>query len=100
HERTAPMAYSSIRRDLGGSFGSSRRIPPEQAHAELRAALLEGVRCHLVADVPVGVFLSAGLDSATLTSLAKEVGKGDLHTVTLGFGEFEGTDSDETPLAE
>ena len=98
--RRETKAYFNLSQEIAGALESSRRIPPEQAHAELRAALLESVRYHLVADVPVGVFLSAGLDSATLTSLAKEVGKGDLHTVTLGFGEFEGTDSDETPLAE
>src|SRR5438093_1001336 len=53
----------------------------------------------LIADVPVGVFLSSGLDSTTLAALAKEEG-GNLQTVTLGFEEFKGTLNDETPLAE
>ena len=49
--------------------------------------------------MPVGFFLSSGIDSTTLTALAAQVG-GTLRTVTLGFDEFRGTDDDEVPLAE
>jgi asparagine synthase (glutamine-hydrolysing) len=66
---------------------------------ELKALLVDSVRHHLVADVPVGVFLSAGLDSTTLTSLAAEAG-GEMQTVTLGFEEYRGSHNDEVPLAE
>src|SRR4051794_30209127 len=65
----------------------------------LRSALAETVKYHMVADVPVGVFLSAGLDSTTIAALAAEQG-GILRTVTLGFEEYKGTEADETPLAE
>lgn len=65
----------------------------------LREALLDSVRHHMVADVDVGVFLSAGLDSTTLTALATEVG-GRIRTVTLGFEEYRGTPLDETVLAD
>jgi asparagine synthase (glutamine-hydrolysing) len=65
----------------------------------LRSALAETVKHHLVADVPVGVFLSSGLDSTTIAALAAEQG-GNLRTVTLGFEEYKGTEADETPLAE
>ena len=64
----------------------------------LRAAMLDSVRHHLVADVEVGVFLSAGIDSTVLAALAAEAG-GRLRTVTLGFAEYRGTAHDETPLA-
>ncbi|MEK9722756.1 MAG: asparagine synthase (glutamine-hydrolyzing) [Rhodospirillaceae bacterium] len=67
---------------------------------DLRALLLDSVRHHFVSDVPVGIFLSAGLDSATLTGLAAESELGDLRTFTLGFEEFVGTPRDEVPLAE
>ena len=65
----------------------------------LRSALGDSIRHHLVADVPVGVFLSSGLDSTTIAALATEAG-GQLRTITLGFEEFKGTINDETPLAE
>ena len=70
------------------------------ARAEmLRAALADSVRDHLVADVPVGVFLSAGLDSTTLAALAAETGSARLRTLTLGFEEYRGGPNDETALA-
>lgn len=65
----------------------------------LREALLDSVRHHQVADVPVGIFLSAGRDSTTLLALAAETGQA-LRTVTLGFDEYRGTPHDEAPLAE
>ena len=65
----------------------------------LETAIRESVRHHLVSDVPVGIFLSSGLDSTTLAALATEEG-GQVRTVTLGFAEFRGTEADETPLAE
>jgi len=65
----------------------------------LRSAVLGSVRHHLIADVPVGVFLSAGQDSTTLTALAAEQ-QADLRTFTLGFREYQGREQDEVPLAE
>ena len=67
---------------------------------ELGEALASSVRHHLVADVPVGVFLSAGLDSATLAAHASEIQGASLDTITLGFEEFRGLPEDEVPLAE
>src|SRR5262249_30625806 len=66
---------------------------------ELRALLQDSLRDHLVADVPVGVFLSAGVDSNVVAALATEQNS-RLRTVTLAFDEYAGTDMDEAPLAE
>jgi len=52
-----------------------------------------------VADVDVGLFLSAGLDSATLLTLAAEV-TDRLRTVTWGVEEFRGTNENDVPGAE
>ena len=62
--------------------------------------LRNSLKHHFVADVPVGVFLSSGLDSATLVGLAAELQGAGLDTLTLGFEEFKGTANDEVPLAE
>lgn len=75
------------------------RPPQPLASGELRELLLESVRYHLVSDVPVGIFLSAGIDSNVIASLAAECGT-QLHTVTLAFDEYAGTPDDEAPLAE
>lgn len=65
---------------------------------ELRRQLLDSVKHHLVADVPVGIFLSAGLDSGTIAALAGQL-EGNVSTITLGFREFQGSANDETRLA-
>lgn len=65
----------------------------------LRDVMADTVRHHLVADIDVGVFLSAGIDSNIIASLASAETKG-LKTITLGFSEYEGTPNDEVPLAE
>jgi asparagine synthase (glutamine-hydrolysing) len=66
----------------------------------LREALLDSVQHHLVADVPVGAFLSAGIDSGALVGLMRDAGRQDIQTVTLAFGEFRGRPEDEAPFAE
>jgi asparagine synthase (glutamine-hydrolysing) len=54
---------------------------------ELRARLRDSVRAHLVSDVPVGVLLSGGIDSATLAALAAEELSEPLRTFSIGFEE-------------
>src|SRR5262245_593537 len=66
---------------------------------ELRSLLCDSVSHHLVADVPVGVFLSAGIDSNVVAALASELSP-NLQSITLAFDEYAGTDDDEAPLAE
>src|SRR5215211_830401 len=66
---------------------------------ELRSLLHDSVRHHLVADVSVGVFLSAGVDSNVVAALAAKQNS-RLRTMTLAFDEYAGTDMDEAPLAE
>ncbi|MCA1907040.1 MAG: asparagine synthase (glutamine-hydrolyzing), partial [Magnetospirillum sp.] len=82
--------------DLTAELAAAREAPAP----DLRTSLLDSVRHHLEADVPVGVFLSAGLDSTTLTALAAETGRAPPRTVTLGFAEFADSSMDEVPLAE
>ena len=54
---------------------------------ELRARLRDSVRAHLLSDVPVGVLLSGGVDSAVLAALAAQELPEALHTFTIGFEE-------------
>lgn len=65
----------------------------------LNQALEATVRYHLVSDVPVAVFLSAGLDSSLLAALTRRNSPEPPTTITLRFDEFRGTPYDEAPLA-
>jgi asparagine synthase (glutamine-hydrolysing) len=62
--------------------------------------LAESVSYHLESDVPVGVFLSAGIDSSALAAIAATRTTEPLRTFTLTFDEFRGHPADEAPLAE
>ena len=91
--------YASVAALFEEAERDATPVLANEAEEVLREALRETVRFHLVADVDVGVFLSSGLDSTTLTALASEE-RMRLRTVTLGFEEYRGTPNDETPLAE
>ena len=64
-----------------------RRGAPHALAAELRERLRDSVRAHLVADVPVGVLLSGGVDSAGLTALAAQESGARVSTFSIGFEE-------------
>ncbi len=67
---------------------SKRQVSTEPSAAAkgLRALLEESVRAHLIADVPLGVFLSSGMDSTALAALASRERDG-IHTFTVIFPE-------------
>src|SRR5262249_19317864 len=56
---------------------------------ELALRLEESVGLHLASDVPLGVFLSGGVDSSAVANLARRANRGPVHTFTLAFEEEE-----------
>ena len=62
---------------------------------EVLEALRTSVKRRLVADVPVGVLLSGGLDSSLITGLLAEAGTSDLHTYSIGFESVDEEAGDE-----
>jgi asparagine synthase (glutamine-hydrolysing) len=64
-----------------------RREPENLLAEEVRDRLRDSVRAHLVADVPVGVLLSGGIDSGALTALAAEQHGPGVQTFSIGFEE-------------
>jgi len=74
--RPAPVPAEEVRRDR-----------EDELAEELRARLRDSVRAHLIADVPVGVLLSGGVDSSLLAALAAQESSEPVHTFSIGFEE-------------
>jgi asparagine synthase (glutamine-hydrolysing) len=78
----------------GGAFATRRYYQPrfrpmepddpEKLYLRIRETLRESVRMHLRSDVPVGAFLSSGVDSTAIVALAREFNP-DILTFTVGF---------------
>ena len=94
----APVPYFSIAETLSRRAALSTS-DLAHARAQVADAVRDSVRHHLVADVPVAVFLSAGLDSGALLGTMADLGRRDVTAVTLAFKEFRGDLQDEAPLA-
>jgi asparagine synthase (glutamine-hydrolysing) len=74
--RPEPAPVAQLRRERAG-----------QLAVELRDRLENSVRAHMLADVPVGVLLSGGVDSSVLTALAASVSPYRVSTFSIGFRE-------------
>jgi asparagine synthase (glutamine-hydrolysing) len=68
---------------------------PRDWEDAIEAALRVAVRRRLVADIPVGVLLSGGLDSSLIVGLLAEEGQRDLATFSIGFEAAGGREGDE-----
>ncbi|MGA2211798.1 MAG: asparagine synthase (glutamine-hydrolyzing) [Bryobacteraceae bacterium] len=79
-----------------GKDENAERWTPETAEAELDRLLKQSVREHLASDVPLGVWLSGGLDSSSLVHYAAEASSARLKTFSI---TFRGRSFDETRYA-
>ncbi|HKY60814.1 MAG TPA: asparagine synthase (glutamine-hydrolyzing) [Gemmatimonadota bacterium] len=71
-------------------------IGEAEAVTEVRTRVRDAIQSHLVADVPVGAFLSGGMDSSVIVALMSEIGDGTPRTFSIGVAE---QDFDELPFA-
>ena len=84
--------------DLGAIFRARepRRVTPEDRD-ELKHLISDAVRMQIIADVPVGTYLSGGMDSGIVTATLASSGAGDIETFSVGI--TEDPEMDEIPLA-
>jgi len=92
-----PKSFASLAEVL--ARGAINPAPAAELPERVRAGVLDSVRAHLLADVEVGVFLSAGVDSGALLGCMRDAGQREIRAITLACKEFRGTSEDEAPLA-
>lgn len=85
--RFLQISCDESRHSVGREFWSPPRASADLSEAEFGESLAESVRLHLASDVPLGVFLSSGVDSSAVANLASRVSDQPIHTFTLAFEE-------------
>ena len=93
----APQPFARVSDMIGTAAAAPMAM--DEMRKRLRTALGQSVKAHLLADVEVGLFLSAGVDSGALLGLMRDAGQERIRTITLSFQEYQGTSDNETPLA-
>ncbi len=73
---------------------SNGRPPSTSLRTDLRSALRDAVASHLVSDVPLGAFLSGGIDSSAVVALMSEVSDAQVKTFSIGFTDVEHNELD------
>jgi asparagine synthase (glutamine-hydrolysing) len=69
-------------------------LPEAEVEARLEQLLIEAFRLRMISDVPLGVFLSGGIDSSLVAAILKIHGGGELRTFTIGFDDERFDESD------
>ncbi len=84
-----PKPYWDVDSEFTAAASANKNgASPSRPAANVRALLESSVRGHLIADVPVGVFLSSGIDSTALAAIASRVQSG-IHTFTVAFPDVQ-----------
>lgn len=102
-KRVPPAHYAvfenglfTVKRYWQLSVDVDRSITEEEAKERMNALIKQAVKRQLVSDVPVGVYLSGGLDSSAIVQKMHELGVPEINTFTMGFNE----PTDEFPDAQ
>lgn len=64
-------------------------ISPLEAQEIVKTALVDSIKHHFISDVPVGIFLSGGIDSTTVLALATKHQESELSTYSIAFAESQ-----------
>jgi asparagine synthase (glutamine-hydrolysing) len=96
NRQTETTVYWSARQAATRGVTHRFKGSEDEASLELEALLRDAIRIRMVADVPLGVFLSGGVDSSIVTAMMQAQSSVPIRTFTVGFTE---TAYDEAPFA-
>ena len=82
-----PRPYWSLREVAGKGLADPLDLPPAEAAEELEGRLAATVEGQRVADVPLGAFLSGGVDSSAVVALMARQSEDPVHTCSISFGD-------------
>ena len=85
--QTSRDTYWSLANVIGSRSARSEKIDTVCAVEELESLLVASVRGQMLADVPLGAFLSGGVDSSTIVALMQTQSSQRIKTFTIGFDE-------------
>ena len=87
----AVVTDEGVHRDTYWSLSFADKLSGSPGHISklLREELREATRLRLRSDVPLGVFLSGGVDSSVVTALMSDLSSSPVHTYAIGFSEKE-----------
>lgn len=77
-----------------------KKISKKECIKLVNEAVTDTIKKHLIADVPIGIFLSAGIDSALLASIVSSNSKKNIIAITVLFDDFKNSNYDETHKAK
>ena len=77
-----------------------KKITKREFSKIIKDSIIASVKKHLIADVPIGIFLSSGIDSTIIASIASSNSNKKITAITVSFESFDGSEYDETIKAK